>query len=413
VANPDTVRKSFLFLQGPSTPFFRQLADRLAEDGHAIHRINFCAGDALYWGRRKALGFRGDVASLPAFLGDIYRSHGITDQILFGDRRPVHRPAVELGKARGVRTHVFEGGYFRPWWITLERDGVNAHSLLPRDPHWHRERGARLAEPPVAVRFASPFREHAFDYAVYHLAGLANALWFSRYQRHLPFSVMVELAGFARRFSRLRLIRRRELRRAEEIAWSRRPYFLLPLQTNADSQIVHHSSFADMGEVIEHVLESFARHAPADTRIVIKNHPLDEGLMDYPAIIRECARRYDLADRAEYLEDGNMPLLVEKAQGMVTVNSTAGIQALELGTPTLTLSDPVYNLPGLTSQSGIDAFWRERARPERDLFNHFRRCVMHATQINGGFYSGAGIALAAENSASVLAAERSPLECLL
>ena len=138
------MRRSFLFLQGPCTHFFPRLADRLEAAGHGVHRINFCAGDALYWGPRKSWWFRGDVGLLRDFLDDKYRRHGITDQILFGDRRPVHRPAVEHGGACGVRTHVFEEGYFRPWWVTLEREGVNGHSLLPRDPDWFRETGARL-----------------------------------------------------------------------------------------------------------------------------------------------------------------------------------------------------------------------------------------------------------------------------
>ncbi|WP_458339329.1 capsular polysaccharide export protein, LipB/KpsS family, partial [Bordetella pertussis] len=35
---------------------------------------------------------------------------------------------VALARASGVRVHVFEEGYFRPHWVTLERGGVNAHS---------------------------------------------------------------------------------------------------------------------------------------------------------------------------------------------------------------------------------------------------------------------------------------------
>lgn len=407
------MRRSFLFLQGPSTPFFARLAERLACDGHAVHRIHFCAGDVLYWGRRKAWRFAGRVEQLPDFLADVYRRYGITDQILFGDCRPVHRPAVEHGAVCDVRTHVFEGGYFRPWWITLERDGVNAHSRLPRDPLWYRDTGARLGEPPEPVRFESPFYEHAVHYAVYHFVGAANRLWFPGYRRHLPFSTLVEHAGFARRFARLRLIREHERHRAQAISHSGRPYFLLPLQTNADAQIVHHSSFAHMGGVIEHALESFARHAQPETRIVIKNHPLDEGLMDYPAIIRACARRLDLAGRVEYLEDGDFGVLAQHAKGVVTVNSTAGIGALEQGTPTLTLSDPIYNLPGLTCQAHLDDFWRDPAPPDAEFLQRFRRVVMHATQINGGFYCRKGIELAVDNASRVLAAEKSPLERLL
>lgn len=212
------MRRSFLFLQGPATPFFSHLADRLAIEGHAVHRINFCAGDAIYWGSRQSWRFAGNVEDLQGFLDDKYRKYGITDQILFGDRRPVHRPAINHGEACGVRTHVFEEGYFRPWWVTLEREGVNGHSLLPRDPDWFREAGKRLADAPVPIAFSSAFRKRAIHDVIYHVAGLANPLAFPRYRTHAGVMAPVEYAGYVRRFSLLRLIRAREQQRALEIA---------------------------------------------------------------------------------------------------------------------------------------------------------------------------------------------------
>ena len=106
-------------------------------------------------------------------------------------------------------------------------------------------------------------------------------------------------------------------------------------------------------------------------------------------------------------------LLVGGARGVVTVNSTVGLIALAKDIPTLTLSDPIYDLPGLTCQWPLDEFWHNCIPPDGNFFERFRRCVMHATQINGGFYSSAGINLAVENSARILSAERSPLEMLL
>lgn len=407
------MRRSFLFLQGPCTPFFPRLADRLEGAGHAVHRVNFCAGDALYWGVRPAWRFGGEVNQLRDFLDEIYRRHGVTDQILFGDRRPVHRPAVAHGDACGIRTHVFEEGYFRPWWVTLEREGVNGHSLLPRDPDWFRHTGATLEDMTAPVAFSSPFFKRAVHDVTYHLAGLANPLFFPRYRTHAGVSAPLEYAGYVRRFSRLRWIRARERRRTREIVSSGISYYVLPLQLNSDAQIRDHSPFEHMGEVIEYVLESFARHAPAGSRLAIKNHPLDMGLMDYASIVTDCARRFDIAGRVEYLEEGDLVALVTNAAGVVTVNSTVGMIALELGRPTLTLSDPIYNLPGLTCQLPLDDFWKHGVPPDGEFFGCFRRCVMHATQINGGFYCSPGIALAVENSIRVLTAERSPLEMLL
>lgn len=407
------MRKRFLFLQGPATPFFARLAHRLAADGHAVHRVHFCAGDVVYWGPRRGLWFRGPVSGLRDFLDDLYRRLGITDQLLFGDRRPVHRPAVEHGESCGVRTHVFEEGYFRPWWVTLEREGVNGHSLLPRDPDWFRETGARLSEPPAPETFASPFYKRAVHDVAYHVAGLANPMLFPPYRTHAGVTAPVEYAGYVQRFARLRLIRARENARTDALIATGARYYVLPLQLNSDAQIRDHSRFAHMGEVIEYVLESFARHAPPDAILVVKNHPLDTGLMDYGKIIREGERRFDILGRTVYLEGGDLVSLLQRAQGVVTVNSTSGLLALEAGVPVVTLSDPIYNLPGLTCQAPLDTFWLDATPPEQELFACFRRVVMTATQINGGFYCHQGISLAVENSAKVLTAARSPLEVLL
>jgi capsular polysaccharide export protein len=410
--NRSNTHRNFLFLQGPASPFFRRLADRLSALGHEVFRINFCAGDQAYWGARPAWSHRSGERGLDERLDAIYRQHGITDQILFGDRRPVHRPAVGQGAACGVRTHVFEEGYFRPWWITLERDGVNAHSRLPRDPAWFADTGRRLAEPARPVRFASPFRVRAAHDVAYHVAGLLNPVLFAGYRTHAPIAAPLEYAGYVRRFGMLRLIGSRERSLAQALVASGRPFYLLPLQLNGDAQIREHSRFAHMGEVIEQVMESFARHAPSDASLVIKNHPLDMGLMNFARIVRACEQRFGLQGRTLYLEDGDLTALARHARGVVTVNSTVGLVALEHGTPTLALAGATYHLPGLTFQGALDDFWRAPEPPDATLFACFRRVVMHATQINGGLYCRAGIELAVDNASRAVLAERSPLESL-
>jgi capsular polysaccharide export protein len=41
--------------------------------------------------------------------------------------------AVDVARARGGSRPCLREGYFRPNWITLERDGTNAFSSLPRE----------------------------------------------------------------------------------------------------------------------------------------------------------------------------------------------------------------------------------------------------------------------------------------
>lgn len=406
-------RRSFLFLQGVCSPFFARLAGKLVADGHQVFKINFNGGDTAYWWPRQAWHFRGAITELPAFLEDKYRRFGITDQLLFGDRRPVHRPAVNLAERHDIRTHVFEEGYFRPYWITLEREGVNGHSLLPRDPDWFREVGASLPNYGNGTPFRSPFSLRAAHDVAYHAASFWNPVFFPRYRTHAPVNAAVEYAGYIRRFSKLRFHQQKDNTLINGLIGKSVPFFLLPLQLNSDAQIRDHSRFGGMADVMEFVMESFARHAPMDARLVIKNHPLDMGLVNYPKVIRRLSVRFGLLDRVDFLETGDLAALLRHAFGVVTVNSTVGALALSLNCPTIALSDPIYNLPGLTFQGLLDDFWLEKPMPEVELFRRFRNTVIHTTQVNGGFYCRNGIALAVENCRRQLKADRSPLEELL
>jgi capsular polysaccharide export protein len=246
----------------------------------------------------------------------------------------------------------------------------------------------------------------------YHAFNFWNPLLFPRYRTHRPLISAIEYIGWGLRFSRMPWYKVRDRRTIADLMGGGQPYYLLPLQLDSDAQIRDHSPFNNMSEVIELVLRSFARHAPADARLVIKNHPLDTGFVAFHALIRRLARQSGLGGRVDYLESGDLDILLSRARGLVTVNSTVGLSSLTFDCPTMTLSDPVYNLPGLTFQGQLDDFWRQGSPPDGDLFRCFRNSVIHAAQINGGFYSRPGIALAVENSARVLTADRSPLEDL-
>ena len=407
------MKRHFLFLQGVCSPFFVSLADRLRADGHEVTKINFNVGDLAYWQRHRAYAFRGQLPDLANFLGEIYCKEGITDQVLFGDLRPVHVQAVGKAAAFGVRNHVFEEGYFRPHWITLEREGVNNNSLLPRDPDWFWRVGGKLQSRTEQVHFSSPFKIRAMHDVAYHVAGILNPLLFPNYRTHAPVNAAVEYLGYIRRLPMLRFWKPKDAALIDSLVIQAPPYFVLPLQLNGDAQIRYHSKFEGMESVIDFVLASFARGAPSSARLVIKNHPLDMWLVDYQRLIESLAAHYGLEERVDYLESGNLDLLLSKAHGVVTVNSTVGGISLGLGCPTICLGDPIYNLPGLTFQGSLDDFWMEHRIPDAELFRRFREIVIFATQVNGGFYCDRGIALAVENSARILCSDISPLESLM
>ncbi len=391
-----------LFLQGQISHFFAELGRTLDQRGHVVHRIHFNGGDRCFWALPGGVDFTGEPGQWPQFLIEHLKVWGITHLILFGDCRPMHTVAIRLARARGISVHVFEEGYLRPHFVTMEEGGVNGHSTLPR----HADEILRLATalPPFEPGRAIPssFSRRAAEDVHYNLRVALGRWRFPHYRTHRPWHPLREYVVGARRLPAKLLARKQTNQRAAALWQGTAPYFVFPLQLDADSQIRFHASPGGMSSAIASVMQSFARHAPADTLLVLTEHPLDYGPANLAKKVAQWSDELHLAKRVVFLRDGSPPPLVQAARGLVTVNSTIGITALASGVPVIALGTAIYDLPGLTAQQGIDVFWQHPQPPEPVLFEAFRRMVAARTQINGGFYSAQGITLAVEGAVARL-----------
>lgn len=391
--------RSFLFLQGPYGSFFRRLGDRLASEGWRVERINFNGGDRRDWGRR-GHDFTGRAEDWPIFVDAFIDQHAITDLVLYGDCRPVHRAAHGIARLRGCRIHVFEEGYIRPDFLTLERDGVNGNSSLSSDPDWYLAEAASL--PPAERMPAVPgsFERRVREALEYQLASAAARLRFRHYRPHRPYGPATEAVGWLRKWARRGGDRRRSA--ATLAAIGERPFFCFPLQLSSDHQIRSHSPFPDMPVAITYVIRSFARFAPKDTLLLLKQHPLHADLINYRQLIEQEAGRFGVAQRVFYVEDADIDVMVERARGVVTVNSTTGTLALRHGTPTAVLGHAVYNMPRITFQGSLDAFWSHPTPPEPAVFDAFCRVLLDRCLVHGGYHSEVGLQRLVEQAAARL-----------
>lgn len=406
-------QRFFLFLQGCTCPFFHVLGRSLGARGHRVGRVSFNMGDALMWRAGPHWAYRWGVEGWEAWLRELIAREGVTDLVMLGDTRTHHACAIRVARESGLRTHVWEEGYFRPAWLTLERGGINGYSRLPRDPQWYRAQAVRLAEPVDNPPIANPLWRLATWELAYHLPNALNPLLYPGYRTHRPVTSPVELAGWAWRFAHMPYYRRRDLGRLTALFRSRRRYFLFPLQLDGDGQITHHSPFGRIERVIGAVLASFAAHAPAEDWLVVKNHPLDTGLEGYGRVVKRQARALGIEDRVLFLESGYMPPILRRSAGVVVVNSTVGTAALAARRPLIALGQAIYDMPGLCFQGGLDRFWKEAERPDPALFAAFRRVVIQTTQVHGSFYRQEGCMQAANEAVPLMEAECSLLEELL
>lgn len=407
--------RRFLFLQGPPGPFFRQLGAALRCAGCAVDRVNFNGGDQLDW-RAAATAFRDDIAHWPARIAALLDERAVTDLVLFGDCRPLHRIALEAAARRGVTAHVFEEGYVRPDWVTLERGGVNGHSTLPRDADFYRRAAIGLPQAHALPQVPARFRQRAREAAAYYGASVLLAPRFPGYRSHRPYPALTEATGWLRRSATHAVATRRSRRLLQSLV---APYFVVPLQLDSDYQLRLHSPFGGMVPAAEAILRSFAEHAPPETVLIVKQHPLDNSLLRWRDRIARAATMLGVGDRVRYLESGDIAPLVGRAQGVVTVNSTTGTLALGAGVPVKVLGRAIYDIPGITHQGPLDGFWATPQRPHAALFDAFRRVLADRCLLRGGFSSREGRAMLIEpavtrmlRNEAMAAAPRSPAEAL-
>jgi capsular polysaccharide export protein len=377
--------RRILLLQGPLGPFFRRLARDLTAAGAEIFKVDFNGGDWLF-SPPGAIAFRGAVDAWPAFFEQVLDECKIDMVLLFGDCRPLHRAAREIAVTRGIELGVFEEGYVRPDYITLERFGVNGHSRIPRSPVFYLN--GPKTDVAATVHVGNTFWYAAMWAILYYLASVL--LWpvFRHYQHHRPLSIW-EGVPWLRGAWRKHYFARKE--KGVEAALSSTlsgQYFLVALQVHNDAQLRVHSGFESVPTFIETVISSFARCGPVGTHLVIKQHPLERGYHDHSQLVSALAQSLGIAQRVRYIHDQHLPTLLEHARGVVLINSTVGLSALSYGTPLKVCGDAIYDMQGLTYQGPLNDFWQQdNHRPvDTELYLRFRNYLIERAQLNGSFY---------------------------
>jgi len=379
--------KNVLLLQGPMGSFFKRVDLAIRKRGAKTFRIGLNAGDQFFSKKDNYTPYCDTQEKWENFLYHFLNENAIEKIFLFGDCRYYHRVAIDLSKKLGLEIVVFEEGYIRPDFITMERYGVNNYSHIPRDRHFYEQLDTSSLKTGTTQPANSRYYRMGWSAATYYLLSVLLHYKYPYYQHHRGLKLLDEIFFGLRNTARKYKYKITERTLPEKLFREKKKYYFVPLQTKDDFQVRAHSKFPTIEAFVKTVIHSFADYAPKNTHLVIKHHPLDRGRKDYKQDITTLAQALGVRERVLIIYDLHLPTCLKNAIGTITINSTVGISSLYHHTPTITLGRALYDIDGLTCKDMIlDDFWENNRPPERELFEKFSRYLVTQTQLNGSFY---------------------------
>lgn len=379
---------TYLLLQGPKGFFFYKLAKFLKNIGKTVYKINFNGGDLITFPAFKnTYNYRERIENFENYLKDFIFSKGIEVVLLYGDYKPYHRIAISLCEKINIPVYVFEEGYVRPHYITLEKGGINGWSKLPKNPDFYKNLPEIKISEPLPTKYS--YIKRTFSRFIHYLFLELLRWYFPKYvpcKDYFPYlpTIFYWLRGITIRKILYKFAERKIFKLLKNKL--RGKYFLVPLQVHNDSQITIHSKYNSIEEFITEVIESFTKNSNENLYLVFKHHPEDRGFKNYKKHIAKVAEKLNIKERVFYVHDLHLPTLIKGSLGVVVINSTVGLQALYHNKPVKVMGKAIYDIEGLTFQERLDKFWQNPGKVDRKLFEKFRNYVIKTTQLNGSFY---------------------------
>lgn len=374
--------QKILLLQGKMGTFFCRLATFLMSQNKQVKKINLNAGDELFYRHKdNAIAYRGNLSDFYDFLLDFIGVNQIDAVVCFNDCRPHHAVAKQVCLALGISFFVFEEGYLRPNYITLQEHGINAYSQLDVSSI-----NQLSGDRDCPVNTNNRFWLMCLASIIYYIVVLIRQGAYPHYRHYRQLTIWQEAMAWITAIVRKLLDYIPDKLLQKKLTTSNQPFFLVTLQVYNDSQISHHSDYDDVVDFIKQVMTSFAQHAKPNHWLVFKHHPLDRGHRHYRKLIDDLAHTLGLDGRVLYGCDMHLPSVIKHCQGLVTINSTTALQAIYHKKPTKIIGRALYNLSGLSCQLPLSWFWQNPTAPDYDFYLKFRQYLIEQTQLNGSFY---------------------------
>lgn len=212
--------------------------------------------------------------------------------VLWNGKKLPNRTLVIVAKELKIPIHYFENGLL-PNTTSLDLMGVNYESCLSKDPSFFR-----------ALKFNHQTQK-----------------------------------------TTEKIIAREPIKKRSKFTPAQLPkrYIFVPFQVPHDTQIVCHSPWIkSMEELFEQVQKTAGYLIDRDLCFVFKEHPTWR---------KHYTSLYNKYPNAIFANGNNTVELIRKAEAVITINSTVGLESLQLDKKVITLGNACYNLNGLVQHA--------------------------------------------------------------
>ena len=375
-----------LFLVGPIGTFFARLSNYLEKNNIRTYKISF----PLYeygFPKSRLIKFNQDIYLFKNYLRKILINKEIKHIFMYGNVLIPHRQALvlveELKKEEiYVNTHIFELGYLRPNFVTLEDKGINYSSGFIKNREFYLKQNSYellpIAEKHARFRIRKIWKPISFinhSFKKYKIVHKEHKL------QPKPIYIWYQIKGFFLKY----YFRLSEYKIKKKCFFENR-FIVVILQVSTDSQLSEGSDIKDNKKFIYKVIKDFAKANPS-INLVFKHHPRDRGYTNYWKLIEKFSREFGIYKKVFYIHDYFLSKLFQNpnCKGTVLINSTVGYQSLYHSIPVKALGITPYNIGGLADQRDLVSFFKNPSVVDRLLFNKFYKYLLEHSQINGNF----------------------------
>lgn len=379
----DCKNKNILLLQGPMGNYFKRFKKILEALGaSSVKQISFNAGDWLYSNKRVNTNYRGTFENWAMFLKTFIIAKKIQQIYLLGGDRKYHHQAKIIANELNIKIFVFEEGYIRPGWITLEENGVNGNSNL-----------IKKYNPNVIYKKIVPRKDienmvglmsrNAIIYAL--MKNIGNK-YFPNYEHHKSLNLYTRFVYGVKNIFLKIIHKKLDEKKLYPFMLSQKKFFIIPLQVHDDFQVITHSRYKNIEEFIYEAIKSFSKSDNKTDSLIFKHHPMDRGIKNYSKYVLKISSKFGVKERVICIYEAHLPTLLKKSRGCLTINSTVGLSSLFHGNPTKIMGKAMYKLSGSHFSGSLKDFWIRPSMKNHSNFLNFYNFIKIESQINDSFH---------------------------